>query len=114
MHKQSVVHGMREVVTGGRTAGGKRRARSASTAARSKSSGQGFAALTGRSSLYRVGGRQLRRTGSGNGNGRRRRRSVSASPGASFACASSLVSPLKSRQGGETKWAGQPGSWYCG
>src|SRR6478672_1036331 len=38
MHKQSVVHGMREVVTGGRTAGGKRRARSASTAARSKSS----------------------------------------------------------------------------
>src|SRR6266566_3799560 len=47
MHKQSVVHGMREVVTGGRTAGGKRRARSASTAARSKSSGQGFAALTG-------------------------------------------------------------------
>jgi hypothetical protein len=67
MHKQSVVHGMREVVTGGRTAGGKRRARSASTAARSKSSGQGFAALTGRSSLYRVGRRQLRRTGSGSG-----------------------------------------------
>src|SRR6516162_1059785 len=63
--KQSVVHGMREVVTGGRTAGGKRRARSASTAARSKSSGQGFAALTGRSSPYRVGRRQLRRTGSG-------------------------------------------------
>ena len=46
---------------------GKRRARSASTAARSKSSGQGFAALTGRSSLYRVGRRQLRRTGSGSG-----------------------------------------------
>jgi putative transposase len=54
MHKQSMVHSMREVVTGGRTAGGKRRARSATTAARSKSSGQGFAALTGRSSLYRV------------------------------------------------------------
>ena len=57
----------RGIVTGGRTAGGKRRARSASTAARLKSSGQGFAALTGRSSLYRVGRRQLRRTGSGSG-----------------------------------------------
>ena len=40
---------------------------SGSTAARSKSSGQGFAALTERSSLYRVGRRQLRRTGSGSG-----------------------------------------------
>jgi hypothetical protein len=53
MRKQSVVHGMREVVTGRRTAGGKRKVRSASTAARSKSSGQGFAALTGRSSAAR-------------------------------------------------------------
>ena len=32
-----------------------------------KSSGPGFAALTGRSSLYRVGRRRLRRTGSGSG-----------------------------------------------
>ena len=43
--KQSVVHAMREVVTGRRTAGGKRRAGSASTAARSKSSGQYFEAI---------------------------------------------------------------------
>src|SRR6516164_6519309 len=52
----SVVHGMREVVTGGRTAGGKRRAGSASTAARSKSSGQGFAALTGRAACTELAG----------------------------------------------------------
>ena len=67
MRKRSVVHAMREVVTGGRIAGGKRRARSASTAARSRSSGLGFAASTGRSSRCRAGRRRLRRTGSASG-----------------------------------------------
>src|SRR2546430_17447867 len=85
MRKQSVVHGMREVVTGRRTAGGKRKARSASRAARSKSSGQGFAALTGRSSLYRVGRRQLRRTGSSIARGRRWLNELIADPTANAA-----------------------------
>jgi hypothetical protein len=50
-----------------RTGGEKRKARSASMAARSKSSGRGFAALMGRSSLYRAGRPRLRRIGSGSG-----------------------------------------------
>src|SRR5271163_651409 len=57
MRKRSVVPAMRAVMTGGRTAGEKRRARSASTAARSRSSGQDFAASMGRS---RLAGRILR------------------------------------------------------
>ena len=44
-----LVHAMREVMTGGRTAGGRREARSVFTAARSRSSGPGFAALRARS-----------------------------------------------------------------
>ena len=56
-----------EVPSGGRTAGEKRRARSASTAAISRSSDQGFAALRARSRLCRAGRRQLPRTGSASG-----------------------------------------------
>ena len=46
---------------------GKRRARSASTAARSRSSDQGFATSRARSRLCRAGRRQLPRTGSASG-----------------------------------------------
>src|SRR5262249_3093005 len=55
MHKQSVVHGMREVVTGGRTAGGKRRGRSASTAGRGETEGQSLRGFSGRSDPDRGG-----------------------------------------------------------
>src|ERR1700733_11469425 len=65
MRKRSVVHATHEVLSGGRTAGEKRRAGSASTAAISRSSDQGFAALRARSRLCRAGRRQLPRTGSG-------------------------------------------------
>ena len=58
---------LREAISGGRTAGGKRRARSAFTAARLRSSGQGFAASTGRNWLCQAGRRRLRRTGSASG-----------------------------------------------
>ena len=47
MRKRPVGHAMRGGETGGRTAGGRRRARSASTVARSRSSGQGFGQLRG-------------------------------------------------------------------
>ena len=47
--------------------GGKRRARSAFTVARLRSSGQGFAASTGRNWLCQAGRRRLRRTGSASG-----------------------------------------------
>src|SRR5262249_42031370 len=67
MRKQSVVHGMREVVTGGRTAGGKRRARSASPAARLKSSGQGVAAFSGRGRRVRGWGGAVGESGLGRG-----------------------------------------------
>ena len=56
-----------EVLSGGRTAGEKRRAGSASTAAISRSSDQGFAALRARSRLCRAGRRPLPRTGSASG-----------------------------------------------
>ena len=46
---------MREAICGGRIAGGERGARSASTAARLRSSGQGFAASTGRNWLCQAG-----------------------------------------------------------
>ena len=46
----TVVHATHAVLSGGRTAGEKRRARSASTAAISRSSDQGFAALRARRS----------------------------------------------------------------
>ena len=64
-----LVHGRRPraVASGGRIGGEKRKARSASMAARSKSSGRGFAALMGRSSLYRAGRSRLRRIGSASG-----------------------------------------------
>jgi len=48
-------------VSGGRTARGKRRARSAATPARSRASGRGFAASTARSRLCRAGRRRSRR-----------------------------------------------------
>jgi len=55
------------LMSGRRTAGGQRGARSASTAVRSKSSGPAFAALTGRNGLCRAGRRRLRGIGSANG-----------------------------------------------
>src|SRR5271167_3640421 len=67
MRKRSAVHAMRGVMTDRRTAGGKRRARSAFTAARSRSCGRGFAASTGRSRLCRAGRRRSRRIGSASG-----------------------------------------------
>src|SRR5437588_6556089 len=57
----------RGVLTGRPTAGGKRRARSASTAARSRSNDQDFATSQARSRLCRAGRRQLPRTGLASG-----------------------------------------------
>ena len=61
MRKRSLVRAMGGARTGRRTAGGKRRARSGSTAARSKSSGLSFVALTGWSGLCRTGRLRLRK-----------------------------------------------------
>ena len=70
---------MREAICGGRIGGGERGARSASTAARLRSSGQGFAASTGRNWLCQAGRPLLRRTGSAlvHGPGRSTSRRVS-------------------------------------
>src|SRR3974377_826551 len=54
MRKRSVDHAMHEVMSGRRTAGGKRRVRLASTAARAKLKGPGFGAFRGRRDPYRV------------------------------------------------------------
>src|SRR5450756_609442 len=55
MRKRSAAPTRREVISGGRTAGGKRRARSASMVARLRSSGQGFVTSTVRNWLCQAG-----------------------------------------------------------